>query len=465
MHQMAWRGLLFMTAAMACGTLQAQSCARVAPGEGLNSWDSNQAVLSANVQPAPQGAVKLVVRSDGVLAAGASVAEQPVVAGQPVTAMSAFFAAAKAQVQGQAAPARAKAVLQFLDGTGTVVGSPQKFYLDPDEADADKRNSACSFAPKPIASSVASAKECESLLATLPQQPYQSYVLFNSKGAVCYAPYPLRQRDKLRFLMVWKKGEMRQDGVSAAVANCTVATAAPSILSSGDLPAGLIRQSLNENKAPFGTEVQLPLEYSEVTPPIECESGAPKITLTIPQDASSSSTREHVLTLFGRYNAVFHVGVLGSKAHEPDYQLRTLAGQTTITNREAEQRGPEYVAMVVLQALPKSLSLLGGTPYPGRDPVHDNSFSDRLGLALSFGLKDPRNRFGIGPSYELARGVNVVAVYEWVKQTRLNGVSVGDSFAGTAAEIPTRKVWAKQWSVGLTFDIDYITKVFGAAGK
>lgn len=444
-----------VAAALALTTsLAAGQCARVEVGKPVQLADS------PNPLPVPATATRLVAHLPSAGGLGIEAAAMLVTGGSTsVTVDAAFVQKAQSLV---GSPQRGQYLLSFVDAANVAQGS-RPFFLSPAESDGANRAAACGVSPDPSPPSAlperprpATAAECAAVASRsgMVGASYESWLIFDSTGAVCFAPYPLRQRDKLNFAMIWRRGETWRPGAVASVANCKTPTPQPVILSSGEVPATLRTQNARVVTEDF---LVLPLGL-----PVECASDTPKITLAIPQESGTDRTREQTLTLFGRYTAVFHIGALATKLRDTDYGLRTLGGQTTIVNRESEARGPEYVAMVVVQALPKAL---GRGSYPGRDLLHDNAPSDRLGLALSFGIRDPRHRFGLGLSYELARGINVAGVYEWVRRNQLNGVAVGDAFAGGAGDIPQRREWDKGWSFGLTFDIDYITKIFGAAGK
>jgi len=289
--------------------------------------------------------------------------------------------------------------------------------------------------------------------------PYESWILFNTTGAVCYAPFPLRQRDTLHFGVVVAKGEQIPSSVSVNITGCTVPTPGPVVFSSSPIPEQFKPNSTGQPQVPIAPVDQI----LEVATRVACASEAPVAAVSINNEGQAAVSASSTLSLYPRHTATVHLGVLNSKLREPDFGLRASGGQMLITDREADTRGPQYVALVVVQALPRYLRA-GGLSYPGRDLLHDNEVQDRLGLALAFGLKEPTKRFGFGLTYELAKGINVVAVREWVKRSQLDGAQLGDAFTGAATDIPKRQAWSKDWSFGLSFDIGYVTSVF-SGGK
>jgi len=290
---------------------------------------------------------------------------------------------------------------------------------------------------------------CTRLADLYPLPKHERWVIFNSKGTLCATSYPLHQSDVLRFGLALRKGESPPAEFDVIPSGCTKPTGEVRV--QGTLPSVLLQDApVPGSKLPGVPQDDL-RRHGRL---LECESDDVKVKVKV--DALSGP--EYTLELFGRTTARLNVGVLNSKLRDRDFGLRAEAGGNVITDKAAIERGPEYVAMVVVQGLPHYVRQ--GYAYQGRDMVHDHGYADRLGLALSFGLKDPAKRFGLGLSFEVARGVSLVAVHEWVKRNRLDGVTVDSSFAGAAGDIPTRQEWAKGWSFGLSLDSAFFTAAF-----
>lgn len=333
------------------------------------------------------------------------------------------------------------------------------FYLVDTESEKAAKDLACSVlakAPPLTDRGPATANECTDVatLSGFDKALYESTILFNAAGVMCWIPDRLRQGDLIKLQMVQMRGEFRAEAPPMNLTACTAPTAAPSFVSPPTpLPAEF--QS--------GEQVTKSYELSKIGQPFECASSAPIVTMTIADETGKERSKAQTLNMYARSHAEFHLGAVQSKLRSPDFGLRTLNGQTTVVNKETDERGPEYLAMVVVQAIPRYFQT--GMAYPGRDMLHDHEPRDRLGLVLAFGIKKPADRFGMGLSYEVARGINLVAVHEWLKRDRLDGVAVGDTFAGTAADIPVRKEWGKGWSFGITFDLAYVAQIFGGSKK
>ena len=451
---------------LAAGAAAAQGCVRVEQGkplqleiaQGKRDWlaPDAAAVLVAYARSGETfAATQVLVRS------GADNLPRP---NEPYTVGAALAGKLREQAA-QAVAGRAALRVMFLDGQGraTHVAGGYPFYLAATESDPASRAAACAE-PAAAAAGAQTPAVGEAMPATDAQcaavaqergmvgRPYESWLLFNSVGTLCYAPELLRQRDRVHFAQVLMKGELMQDSARASVTACSTPTPGPVVLAP---PVSF--DSLKLQKA---TAVSTPYEVRALSRPVECGSASPVVAVTVIDAQGVEKSKSVTLNLVDRYTAVIHLGVLNSKLRNSDYGLRTSAGTSTLVNKETDERGPEYTAMVVIQALPRYFQ--SGLAYPGRDLLHDNETLDRVGLVLSFGIKDPAKRFGLGLSYEMTRGVNVVAVHEWFKRDQLDGLKVGDTFAGSAADIPLRKTWSKGWSFGLSMDLGFVTQIFGA---
>ncbi len=167
------------------------------------------------------------------------------------------------------------------------------------------------------------------------------------------------------------------------------------------------------------------------------------------------------ISFYERYRGTLQLGVLYTDLHENDFGLRDSAGQQVIYNTESVEKGPEYVMSLVVYGFPRYFTdgaFKNG--YRGRDILNEHDWLDRIGLTLIAGLDDPGDRFGIGLSFELAYGINVIWTKQWFRQRELVGLAEGDVFAGAASDITTKREWETDSSFGLSFDLRYITALF-----
>ncbi|HKQ15481.1 MAG TPA: hypothetical protein VJT80_18745 [Steroidobacteraceae bacterium] len=293
-----------------------------------------------------------------------------------------------------------------------------------------------------------------------PGTRYRVPVVFNSHGVHCYSPPVIRQGDLLEVGMVLNPGEKLDAVPSVEFTDCPPESAAPNVLANGELPKFQSRITAQLRAEPhfLGSRA--------------CGSVSPVVTVKLGEGNSAVST-PYTLTQYQRYRATFHLGALYTDLHNPDFALRNDGTSDVIYDKEANKRGPEYLAALIVPGVAyyaeelfekvgknRNASDPANWGYKGYDPIHDKTWKDKLGLVITAGIEDPGDRFGLGLSYEIAYGINLVGVYEMAKVKQLSGHAIGDPFTGTTDQIPTDKEWESKFSIGLTFDLAYVTKLF-----
>ena len=259
-------------------------------------------------------------------------------------------------------------------------------------------------------------------------------------------------------------GYARSDGSIASLEfdKCEAASAIPKVLI-----GGAITTELREAVPRF--------EVQWFTPAAQCFGTSVQFHLN---KANAAKFVSATITQYERYRATLQVGAVFSKRHIESFGLRTEGDQKfLVSNGPGPERGPEYVASVVVYGIPHYLRrravrdppFLPGAatapprkdPYFGRDPVNESTVADRVGALIGVGLSQPGRRFVIGGSFELVSGINLFGVREFVRQTFLNEASVGDEFNGEAKDISLRDDWDNGWSFGISFDARYAVALFG----
>lgn len=310
----------------------------------------------------------------------------------------------------------------------------------------------------PVTLPRATTKTCSSLVDTIARQegiPKDRWVLVDTSGHACYIPENLKQTAPVHFAAVAAAGEATPTAVTAEVTPDTDCPTPTSTLHvTGDVPPFALKARL-AGDSPVPT-------YMPSANAIACQGDKASVDVSVIQRDGSTAKATTKLVLYGLTNGTVQLGVLSSRLGDTSYGLVSSGDHTVITDKSPQTRGPQYVATVVVQAFPKQVESLlpKHAAYYGRDMLHDNEWDDKVGLVFAFGIKDPTKRFGLGLSYELASGINVIGVHEWVNRSVLDGAKVGDTFAGAAADIPTRNEWARGWAIGLTFDMSYLTNIF-----
>jgi hypothetical protein len=172
--------------------------------------------------------------------------------------------------------------------------------------------------------------------------------------------------------------------------------------------------------------------------------------------------RRYPLSQAQRYHATLTLGTVFTDQHAHTFGLSPDAEKKNrIVDKGPGNRGPEYLATLVLYALPHQLKQLVGRRYHGRDVVHENGVLDRIGGVVGVGISEPNKRFAAGVSFELARGIQAQVVHRWARLPELADVAPGAEFSGTAEQIPTREAWEKAWVAGVAFDLRYAVALFG----
>ena len=272
------------------------------------------------------------------------------------------------------------------------------------------------------------------------------------------------------------------DTVSLDLDPCSTLAAAPKVLISADVSTLTIQSR---------TAGELRAEWF---PPLRrCFGTAAGIKLSVTKEGKPEATAlAYTLKQFDRYRATLQIGVAASDLHQQTFGLRKDGEVNRIIETSADERGPEYVAALVLYGFPnyffrrsaqapcfyqhtntkteKSDARVCGPEtkepaqrenYFGRDPVNENSVADRIGLLVGAGMNQPGRRFLLGGSFEIVTGINVFLTREFVRLPELDEVSVGDEFVGEASTIPIRDHWRQAWTAGVSLDARYALALFG----
>jgi hypothetical protein len=159
-----------------------------------------------------------------------------------------------------------------------------------------------------------------------------------------------------------------------------------------------------------------------------------------------------------RYRATVNLGTLFTDLHNRSFGLRPDGTGQRIYGQGPTDTGPEYYAAVVLYGLPYYLpSLLGGERYRGRDVIHENGLLDRIGGVIGVGISDPRKQFVAGFAFEALAGVSVTGTWNFMRVNKLAGVNEDDLFTGAADRIPQRQEWDREFAVGVSLDLRYVS--------
>lgn len=183
---------------------------------------------------------------------------------------------------------------------------------------------------------------------------------------------------------------------------------------------------------------------------------------TQPPNTSTDINVTYALQQYPRYHASLQLGALFTDNQQHSFGLRAGPNNTNlITDEGPVDEGPEYYAALMIYGAPHYLTdLFKGQRYDGRELTTERGWRDRMSLVLGAGLSKPAERVGAGLSFEILPGLYIVGLYERAKIGHLNGVAVGDAFAGAKDTIPLKKSWDEQIVFGIGIDGRYATAIF-----
>lgn len=270
-----------------------------------------------------------------------------------------------------------------------------------------------------------------------------SVLLFDQDGQLC-APPPLRPRQgDAIYVGVFTDGP-EWSASRITFQPCMLQSPTPNVLASGRLSD--ISQLRSADPLRFRIYA-FPVRY--------CWNSPVAIEIT---SADGNRRMNYSLEQVTLYRATLHFGTVFTENHDVTFGLRPDGPNTErIFAQGPVDKGPEYVAALVFYSLPRYF-MRGG--FAGRDPVADTGWKDRLGGLVGVGLQNPTERFVAGFSFEVAAGVNIIGVWDWVETEVLRGVEEGDIFVGEPEDIPTQKEWRQKFVFGLTLDIVYAATAF-----
>jgi hypothetical protein len=225
---------------------------------------------------------------------------------------------------------------------------------------------------------------------------------------------------------------------------CSPEPASPTILISGGLPQiKSLRQAADWRIVSFLPET--------------CWNDQVGVTLKTGDSTARASVRQ-----YARYLATLHLGTIFSELHDGGFGLRPDGTTKRIFEKGPTDRGPEYLASLVIYAAPRHLaSLLHGRVYKGREIRNEKSFADRVGFTAGVGLSSPSKRFFVGGAFELFAGLNVLVGEDLADVAVLpEGVEVDSVFVGEEKDIPVQRQWKGRLTFGISFDLAYAAALF-----
>jgi len=268
-------------------------------------------------------------------------------------------------------------------------------------------------------------------------------IAFTTSGDVCHRSHlRITQGDRINFGVYGSTAELNQ--LNSKVISCELQPTEITILDT------------TESLPPLGAAGASKLKKFL---PYECFSESIEFQVT---DQSNRVVFSQTIRQYKRYRGTFQIGTVFTSLNNTTYSTADLGDGAIVVADQDNSTGPFYVGSLVVYGLPNYFVSRSErhSVYAGRDIVNENTWKDKLGLALSFGLSDTMDTFGLGLSYELVTGINVTSSLFYRQTNELSGLSIGDAFTGSV--VPTKRIWKNEFVLGLSIDGRYLTKFFGS---
>ena len=271
------------------------------------------------------------------------------------------------------------------------------------------------------------------------------FIVFDEYGNTCFrskSAHRITQGDNIFVAVYGPKDKL--DDIYLDIPTCSLETPTPRILDTGDLA---------EFKPQAGKVV-----FREFQP-VECFDDQIEFKLL---KTDQTPIWDKSIKQYQRFHGTFQIGAIWTDLDDRSYSTVDYGSGPVITTDKDDSSGPLWVGSLVVYGIPHYFkTMFTDKRYSGRDVVNENSFADKLGLAFSFGLDDPKDTLGLGLSYEIATGINLTATQIYRRVDVLDGVKLGDCW--TSGNVPTKESWEDDFVLGLSIDLRYVAKFFGGS--
>jgi hypothetical protein len=161
------------------------------------------------------------------------------------------------------------------------------------------------------------------------------------------------------------------------------------------------------------------------------------------------------------YLGMFSTGALSTPLVFPDFTVAMRDGQQVVVASEVGSRRIAYMFLF-------TPFVWDGLERDVRRPMLNRKFYEWVNPSVGFVLNDPLNHALFGATLDLQSTMLVTGGVIFSHVRELDGLKVGDAFAGTAADLPTSKRWKRDWFIGVSVDVRVGVKllraVLGTAG-
>ncbi|MBX3155738.1 MAG: hypothetical protein KF773_07050 [Deltaproteobacteria bacterium] len=151
------------------------------------------------------------------------------------------------------------------------------------------------------------------------------------------------------------------------------------------------------------------------------------------------------------YHGMFSFGAVWTKLLAPEFVVAQRAGTNVVVQTEGGDRRLSYAFLY-------TPFLWHGLERDIRKPI-GNRVWEYFNPSLGFVADDPLNNALVGITFDLQSALLVTGGFIFSHVNRLDEIGIGDAFAGTSAEIPTKKVWKRAAFIGVTVDVRVAVKL------
>jgi hypothetical protein len=162
-------------------------------------------------------------------------------------------------------------------------------------------------------------------------------------------------------------------------------------------------------------------------------------------DTKTTKLGAFQLAVDATYAGMFSIGALWTPLISPGFDVGTRNGGQVITQTEQGNRRLAYTVSF-------TPFLWEGLNRDVLRPMDWAHFYYHINPSVGFVLNDPANNLYFGATFDVQSTILFTSGLLYSHVTELDGVHVGDAFTGTAAQIPTHKVWHHDWFIGVSVD-------------
>lgn len=272
---------------------------------------------------------------------------------------------------------------------------------------------------------------------------------FDRGGAISTGEIPRNIDDNDAIVICVESGE--DPGLLIEVEGKLSDASAYQVLGTGEVPRVFARNGGRPDYSYFGT-------FGPYAPP--------SVAIKISRRTATGTTllRHYVIRINKTYLGAFRALAIASKLRMNGFTAGPAAGQTTpvIQNTANDDTETRYM----LAFVPYVWRFWRAEEWTGRDVAKAPSLLDRLNPVFGVDIKNPTKEQFIGLSYEIFRGLDVMAGWHRAQVPVLaGGYKEGDPFSGDPETVPTRMSTQTEQAWGVSLDLRVAVQLMSSLFK